>query len=276
MVFCLLTITLSLMLMQHNAVISGFTYSTVQNRVSLAVPDERAKELWDRTILAKGGNEKLLDVRNMVISRKSTYVNSKGDKNPWIQEELLVFPEKHWFWNDMRPDVFGLRVEMYNYRDKVFYVASPDDSKDKIQPLPEYKKWEDSTLFNTQVIYFMQTKWIQPEPYAISQGEIDRQKVNIIQTRIGSKEVDFVIDLRSQLPIRVTFYESSAERGRSTLHSIDLSDYIQVDGIRIPQTLTLRDGKKYTSNVKINVEYKEGIFQNPPRFDAGAEAWRKS
>ncbi|HJX89106.1 MAG TPA: hypothetical protein VJ372_01350 [Pyrinomonadaceae bacterium] len=90
-----------------------------------------AQQIWEQSLLAKGGHERLNSVRNMVISSSGSYkqlkfrikpdgdVSSRSGKQSGIfSEELYVFPDMLWAWTDYRPAVFGLRVRMYNYENK--------------------------------------------------------------------------------------------------------------------------------------------------------------
>ncbi len=144
--------------------------------------EEQARVLWEQAIVAKGGREKLYHVKNMVISSRAVYGTHLGKRNSWNQEELLVFPDKEWHWNDMRPDVFGLRVEMYNYEMRIFYVLTPEDSDKKVRQIANYKRWEESTLSNAQILYFMETSWVKPLPIAAHQDKVNGQPVDIVQT----------------------------------------------------------------------------------------------
>src|SRR5438552_1229 len=79
---------------------------------------EEARKLWEASIAAKGGRERLLGVKNIVISSSAEYTTHKGKDNSIKEEELFVLPDKKWSWEDYRPDVFELRVEMFNYEAK--------------------------------------------------------------------------------------------------------------------------------------------------------------
>jgi len=58
---------------------------------------ERAKELWEMAIAAKGGREKLHQVGNLVFA---------GEGGTLVH--FWVFPDKYFSWVDTRPSVFGL------------------------------------------------------------------------------------------------------------------------------------------------------------------------
>ena len=53
-----------------------------------------------------------------------------------------------------------------------------------------------------------------------------------------------------------------------------LADYVEVNGIKVPQKLTPENGPAYSSQIQINVDYNEGIFVKPTIIEAGLEAWK--
>ena len=55
---------------------------------------------------------------------------------------------------------------------------------------------------------------------------------------------------------------------------VDLSDYVEIGGIKVPQTVRYKDGTQDKKSYQFNVEYKEDIFTKPPHIDAGPEAWK--
>lgn len=235
--------------------------------------EQEAQKLWEQAITAKGGRGKLRSVKNMVISSRAEYTTHQGKRNSIKQEELLAFPDKIWRWEDMRPDLFGLSVEMHNYEAKTAYVLTPDVPKEELRHLTDKYKWEDSTLLNTQVLYFMETSWVKPVPIAALRGEVKKQKVDIVQTQVNGKRVDFALDPVTHLPVRCIFY-GMLNGTLSPIVVTDLADYVEVNGIKVPQKLTPENGPAYSSQIQINVDYNEGIFVRPTSIEAGPEAWK--
>ena len=83
-----------------------------------------AERLWEQAITAKGGREALYGVRNLFVSSRRDYPSRRLKKNQLRHEVLYVLPHKFWSWSDYRPDVFGLRIEMYDYERSTKYVIS--------------------------------------------------------------------------------------------------------------------------------------------------------
>jgi hypothetical protein len=111
---------------------------------------QEAQRLWELAIAAKGGRERLYDVRNMVFSSRGEYLTHLGKRNPARHDELVVFPNKIWFWDDLRPDVFGLTVGMYNYDTNMCYFIGPDNPNSPAKPIIRGSRRNES-LRNAQL-----------------------------------------------------------------------------------------------------------------------------
>ena len=230
-----------------------------------------AARLWEQAIAAKGGRERLHAVRNMVISTRGEYHSRLLKTNQVRREELLVFPNKYWFWDDYRPDVLGLRVSMYNYDSNMKYVISEGEPHDTPEPIAKGKR--NKALRNDQLSFLLETQWLKPTLIKASTGTVGlHQRVDIVETTIAGERVDFAFDQSTHLPVSVSYYD--IVNGKTYINVQSFSDYTEVDGIQLPRTITFSDGSKYQASFKINVEYNETIFVNPPPIDAGPEAWR--
>lgn len=230
-----------------------------------------AARLWEQAIAAKGGRERLHAVRNMVISTRGEYNSRLLKRNQIRREELLVFPNKYWFWDDYRPDVFGLRVSMYNYDSNMKYVISEGEPNQTPEPIAKGKR--NKALRNDQLSFLLETQWLKPILIKASTGTIGLQRrVDIVETTIEGERVDFAFDQSTHLPVSVSYYD--IVNGKPYINVQSFSDYTEVDGVQLPRIIKFGDGSKYQASFQINVEYNETIFINPPRIDAGPQAWR--
>jgi hypothetical protein len=238
--------------------------------------NQEAKLLWEKAIAAKGGRERLLSVKNIVSSSRGEYTTHRGRKNLISTEELFVLPDKVWRWQDMRPDVFGLRVEMYNYEAKIAYVLTPDVPNEPIRHLTDQYTWEElGGLLNAQVIGFMETRWVKPVPVAVRQDKVNGRIVNIVQTQVLGKRFDFALDPQNHLPFRISSYDKLITGGEGfTIFNVDLLDYVEVNGIKVPQKLKPENGPTYSRKIQINVNYNESVFAKPTNIESGSEAWK--
>ena len=231
---------------------------------------QEAERLWELAIAAKGGRERLYAVRNMVISRRAEYTTHLFKKNQVHQEGLYVFPNKYWFWNDLRPDVFGLNVKMYNFDSNMCYSITPENPHQPPEPITRTPS--DKTLADVQLSYLLETRWFKPVLVKASSGRVGLQKVDIVETRVNDYRVDFAFDRRTHLPIRKSYYR--VVNNKTYVDVIKLSDYAEISGIKVPLTVEYDDGTKYKASVQFNVEYNEDIFVKPPPIEAGPEAWK--
>ena len=53
-----------------------------------------------------------------------------------------------------------------------------------------------------------------------------------------------------------------------------MSDYVEISGIKVPQTIKYDDGTEYNQSYQFNVEYNKDVFIRPPGIEAGPEAWK--
>src|SRR5436190_12184687 len=117
----------------------------------------RAQEIWEEAILAKGGRQKLESVRNIFISSRSKYWHGLKRYEVFVQE-LNVFPGKMWLWQDYRPDVFGLTVELCDFDNGIKYFINSDVPPPQPHVLAPY----ETSLSRTYGLlgYLMETKWL--------------------------------------------------------------------------------------------------------------------
>lgn len=230
---------------------------------------KEAERLWEQAIAAKGGRDRLYAVRNMVISTKKE-TSSLFNKNRVRREELLVFPNKYWFWDDNRPSVFGLVVSMYNYDSNMSYVISEGEPYHQAEPIKNAQK--NKAIRNDQLSFLLETKWLKPILVNASAGRVGLRSVNIVETVVDGERVDFAFDRKTHLPVRVSYYD--IVNGKTYVNIQSFSDYADVGGIKVPMTEQYTDGSKYKASFQFNVEYNEDIFVKPPPLEAGPQAWR--
>lgn len=248
---------------------------------------QEVERLWEQTIAAKGGRERLHAIHNMVISTGGSYkplkfkikpegtvTSRSGSRISISREELYVFPSKLWRWDDYRPAVFGLWVEMYNFETKKQQVITDGDPNHPPAAISDDDLHSREFLLITQFIYLLESKWVRPRLLNVTAERIGSRIFDVIQTEAEWMHVDFAIDRGTHLPIRITTYNKF--KGKVYPNVLKLSDDANIDGIEVPLTLEMSDGHKEKSIVKFNVEYKEEIFTKPLSIEAGPEAWMKS
>ncbi|HZE71870.1 MAG TPA: hypothetical protein VE135_20365 [Pyrinomonadaceae bacterium] len=233
-------------------------------------PPEEVQRLWDQAIAAKGGRERLDAVRNLIISSGAKYRTSAFKENHIRQEMLYALPNKFWTWNDLRPDVFGLRIEMYNYDTNVKYVITDGEPNHQPEPITDNKRKE--LFLNSLLPVLPESKWLKPVLVKASIGSRGLRPVDVVQTTVNGKRVDFALDPKTHLLVTVSYYDVVSDKTYVT--SLALSNYVEISGIKVPQTIKYDDGTEYNQSYQFNVEYNQDLFIKPPSIEAGPEAWR--
>jgi hypothetical protein len=230
-----------------------------------------AIQIWEQAIAAKGGRHRLHAVGNMVISTRGEYASRLLKKNQDRREELIVFPNKYWFWDDYRPDVFGLIVSMYDYDRNLSYVITGVEPHSPLKPIKGTQR--NKAIRNAQLSFLLESKWLRPTIVKASTERIGTHPVDIVQTIVEGERVDFAFDRKTHLLIRIRFHD--VVDGKTYVNEESYSDYYDVNGIKVPQIIEFKDGSKYRARFQFNVEYNEEIFIKPAPIEAGPEAWKQ-
>jgi len=248
---------------------------------------KKARELWEKVIDAKGGREKLYAVKNLVVSVKTINKRPKKDFPGYHTESLFVLPDKWWFWADEPP--FGLGIWTYNFSSQVGWevyekfplqTIKPSADVSSTSPTDVRFRFVNREFLQKQIIYLMETKWLQPAIVSVRTEQLDFQKVDVIETSYGNQKFEFYIDQKTHLPnqvlIRTRFEKTGTSvDGREQIDSFILDDYVEVSGIKFPRVVRGSDENNETT-YQVNVNYNNGIFEHPPTLDMGSKAWKSS
>jgi len=253
---------------------SAQTITTVEDN------KQEAERLWELAITAKGGRERLHTVNNLQIStREKVWYGLK--RISYIAEDLYVFPGKYWQWNDQRGSVFGLSIQMYNQERDIdlWYTDRGDGSGHLARPTDlVHGKAPLIRLYDVQLRYLMETKWVKPLPVSVQDAKVDGKSVRLVQTivkgyptkdKTDEIRIGFALDQKTYLPVEIVYYHTALS-GREFTGKVRLSDYVDVGGIKMPSKV---NGLK--SSLQINVEYDEQIFVREPNVGAGIQQWKK-
>jgi hypothetical protein len=241
--------------------------SAVADEIQESQSTQQAQSLWEQAVEAKGGREQLYRVNSLLISYQETTRNflgvvvHRGDV-----ERLYAFPDKMWGWDDGLPPPFHLTVNLLDIgRDRrcTLYKGS---TAPICGPAHQGSTAPDEGLVQVQLLYLLETRWVKPTPVSVTKEKIGFKKVDVLHTLFRDTRVDYFLDAKTHLPVRVSiFYSASA---RPTI-SVDLSDYAQVGGVLMP-------GKQKSAkiNFQINPTYDERVFTRQPSIEAGPKAWQ--
>jgi len=240
---------------------------------------QKARRVWEQAIAVKGGRKRLYSVKNMVIATVGNYTTSSGKTNTVRTEAFFVLPNKVWMWSDYRPDVLGLTVEMLNFDTNTRYFINSDDPP----PMRQVIQSTETSASRTYglLAYLLETKWIKPELVSASTARIGRRTVDVVHTTLRdnvegfateNKCIDFAFDQETHLPVRVSYYHKRGDKNVLDV-AVNLSDYTEVSGIKVPQKGEI-DSRVDKISFQINIPYNEDIFTKPPSVAAGPEAWK--
>ncbi|HEV2882338.1 MAG TPA: hypothetical protein VGX24_13740 [Pyrinomonadaceae bacterium] len=234
---------------------------------------QEADKLWEQAVLAKGGRVNLHAVSNMVASSRI-----KGTKylvKPFTlrYEHFFVFPDRSWTWVDeSESGIFDIKVLMLNLERNLTYLTYPNDpgSPRVSQLCPDCTDLRYSIL-RAQFRYLMESRWVRPVPLSASKERRGFGRVDVVRTLVNGERVDFVLDGKSHLPLEFSHYYKF--RGEESIHTESMSDYVEIGGIKVPRRITERRFR-YRVEYRINVQYDESLFEDPPTIEAGSEAWK--
>lgn len=248
---------------------------------------KKARELWEQVIAAKGGRENLYAVENLVVSVKTKYKKLKRGFTGNHTESLYVLPDKWWFWVDEPP--FGLGIWTYNFSSKVGWEVDEGFPSQTIKPSADVSttskidvrfRFVNRKFSEDQLIYLMETKWLQPTIIGVRAEKLNSQKVDVIEISYGNQKFEYYIDKQTHLPKQVvirTLIEKTGTSvdGKEHTESFMLSDYVEVSGIKFPRVVR-RGNESTETTYQVNVDYNKNIFENPSTLDMGSEAWKLS
>lgn len=254
-----------------------------QKRQSLDSKTE-AEKVWEMAIKAKGGRERLSKIENIQISstKDSRNISVKesqatlGKRYVARHESLNVLPDKVWVYADESKSVFGITQSMLNFDNKLTYFGGEKtdvETLDTNSPgMKNYKGYQ-----NPQILYLMESRWLKPEIIGMRSGNADGADVQIVETRFDGRRVDFALDPKTLLPAQIKFYDTGFDGGLR-LRTARMWNYIEVDGIKVPQRMSYSDtisrGGTEEMTIRFNVEYDPNIFLKPPA-KLTPDAWTK-
>jgi hypothetical protein len=252
---------------------------------------EKAIELWEKVIAAKGGRENLYAIKNLVVSKKSyspfedkEFQNSKSEK-------LFVMSGKLWSWIDERPG-FSIGISQYDFENEIGYEITENSEKARIyKPLKSqglskgqlsivldgerYNNFAKERFLVDQLIYLMETKWFQPQINGMRSERIKGENLNVVEVSFGRQKLEYFIDSKTNLPNkirRLVWFEDTKEFDNEDI--LFLEDYIEVAGVKFPQVIRRSKKTETKTTYKVNVKYKENLFNKPPSIADGQEGWK--
>lgn len=235
--------------------------------VSTDETSTRARELWEKAVTAKGGRERLRKITNLFVDADQ----GRG----YRQSTFFVFPTYRYdFSYDPKREVTA--VEVSNARQEIVWWQIDGN---EARP----RKYIDEDVYRNllpQFIYLMVTSELDPVPLRVRKEWIGLKRVDVIETDANGWRVDYYLDPKTYLPVRVALPLGPRSRAQGELdHIVTLEDYAAVDGVMMPHTVTHSytfNSKKLKDRLKfeLNPAYDPQIFEQTPSPKMGADAWR--
>lgn len=248
---------------------------------------EKAKELWEKVIEAKGGRENLYAVKTLAVSTKSYSPSDREEFRENNFEEFYILPDKFWWWMDGNAG-FSLEIRQYDFSSGMGYEIhegsqlstnrrlSVSVSNANMSELKSDKRFNfiKQKFEEKQILYLMETSWLKPQVEEVSTIKKGSKKVEIIKVSYGKQKFEFSIDSETYLPSKVeikTWIKSTKSFYEDALF---LEDYVEINGVKFPQVI--RRGKKIETKTsyQVNVKYDENLFNTLPTFKYGSEGWK--
>jgi hypothetical protein len=259
----LIKLTLSLVLIYAAPTVS------FANALNESESERHAAILWEQAITAKGGREALNKVDSLAMSYQETVRNFLGipvHRGP--VERLYVFPDKSWEWDDGLPQPFRLSVRLLNIEQNLrCYLYAGAVAPNCGSALQGNSK-PDEGITQVQYLYLMETRWVRPIPVGVTKTSIGFKKVDVLHTRFENKRIDYFLDRKTHLPVRVAVFYGSGDRATLT---VDMSDYRSIGGLKMPAKQ-----KRGEITFQINPAYDEDVLTTPPSLEKGPKAWERS
>jgi hypothetical protein len=233
-------------------------------QLAMGAKQTRAAQLWELSVAAKGGRDRLLNVRNLFRSygtRQSTVV-------------ISVFPDKQWNWVDSRPSPLGLSLSMCNIPlNHNYWIAGDKPTASRRDDMDLCRQ----ALLDEQLKFLMETHWAKPVPSDAGEEVFNGTPVDVVVAMVEGWKISYLLDKQSHLPVAYRFH-GRVEPGKADVGSplvTEFADYLDIGGIQMPTSIRYSPRTPFIKHkIEINVTYDERLFLYPPSIKAGPDAWR--
>jgi hypothetical protein len=256
---------------------------------SNAAERERATELWEEAIHAKGGHERLRSIQSLLIS-STVYVSAPRGSNTKEAVRLYAMPGRVWVYTYTEAFDVKLDATVINTERKLCLVtlAPGQGGVPGLTPcLPE--TWTQY-LIEDPFIYLMESNWVRPVPVRARTEGKGRNRVDVVETEVGKLRVDFYLHRKTRLPFRiVTEWYGDIGRATGKLGQMEvlLEEYADVEGVLMPRRVTRRlldserlsvadplNGTEERARYQFNVAYDPTLFDGPVPKNVKPDAWK--
>lgn len=246
----------------------------------------RAEELWEEAIRAKGGRERLHSIENYLVS-STIHVEALRGGHTTEAVWLYALPGKAWLYEyetNRHFEYFMTATVLNLGRNFCFVTLAP-----AIGDIPKLSHCLPTVpaekLIQNSAIYLMETKWVKPVPLRTREARTGRKRVDVVETEIGKLRVDFYLDRKTHLPIKIVTdqYHGISEMITKLGLTVFLDDYVTVDGIKMPRSVVREPSDQLErvrrdlefASYRFNVDHEEKIFNYPAPRNVKAGSWKR-
>ena len=226
-----------------------------------AVDAADPRAVWEQAIQAKGGRERLRKVQTLAIFMQPAQVVMAGPPANW----LCVFPDRYFEWEGRKGVERSVIVNGTAGRTAM-------DANGRPRATCNLTSLERDRLTLNQVLYLLETAWLQPEPLAVRPAHL--HKYNVLTVRAGGRTFDLFLN-SSNLPERIF---SRRGEDSKTKYDYQMEHYREFQGISLPARVTGTDGNfawTWDVDYEIDAKYNPKLFERPPDLNDGPEPWRR-
>ncbi len=249
---------------------------------------ERAVALWEEAIRAKGGHERLQSINNFLISSMIDTEAQRGNSTTEA-ERLYAMPGKAWIYTITPTFDVSVDATVINH-ERNFCMVTLSPAGGGVPPLSHCLPTTPvQYLIQDPVIYLMETNWVRPVPESVRTEGKGKKQLDVIETEIGNLRVDFYLDPKTRLPVKLVtkWYGGIGQAtGPLGLMTVELGNYVAIDGILMPQRVTREPqvGARSVGEVsrrdteraryRFNVTYNPAIFEYPASKNVKPDDWK--
>jgi len=226
-----------------------------------------AQTLWESAVAAKGGRDRLRQVRALAIAYddtlKTNFLSIPVDRGHI--ELLFAFPDRFWSWDDLgriqAPRLEVRAVNLNAHQECVAATDRPDGSCHATR-----SDW-DPVIDAYASNLLLETAWLQPALVSSRSERLGFTRYDVVRAMVRSRTLDYFLDTRTHLPIKIRRYWGKALNDFST---DEFSDYVAIEGIQMP-----RKQGKVRLTIEINPAFDQDVFDRAPRVAVGPSQWRR-
>lgn len=250
----------------------------------------RAAALWEEAVRAKGGRERLLSIKSLLIT-STIYARAPKGSNTKDAVRLYAMPGKAWVYTHTPEFHVKLDATVINTERKLCTVTLAPAGSGVRGLSPCLSETWTQYLLQDPFIYLLETEWVRPVPLrARTEGQGQKQ-VDVIEAEVGKLRADFYLHRKTRLPFKiVTEWYGGIGRATGTLGPMEvlLEDYAAVEGVQMPRRVTRRflpthresvgdppTGDEERARYQFNVEHDPAVFDAPVPKNVKPDDWKR-